>query len=144
MHQNLVLDYYLISVNRNMAYETFFGNKVIWKKITKTPQKIKFHFCLWVQSLVMNIIMKIKGSGTSYHSLFRLPNKFHVWSYGRFIEIQSNLRKKKLYRTNQGSNFLGSRFSNRDNVRAQSNLGKKVNPSILKDNFSSRTNPLHQ
>ena len=25
---------------------------------------------------------------------------FHTWTYGRFIEIQSNLRGKKLHRTN--------------------------------------------
>ena len=43
---------------------------------------------------------------------------FHAWPYGGFIEIQSNLRRKKLHRTNQGSNFLGSSFNNRDNVRA--------------------------
>ena len=41
---------------------------------------------------------------------------FHAWLYGRFIEIQSNLRKKKLHRTNQGSNFLGGSLSNRMNV----------------------------
>ena len=43
----------------------------------------------------------------------------HAWPYGRFIEIQSNLRRKKLYRTNQGSNCLGGSFSNRANIRAQ-------------------------
>ena len=32
---------------------------------------------------------------------------FHAWPYGRFIEIQSSLKRKKLRRTNQGSNFLG-------------------------------------
>ena len=53
---------------------------------------------------------------------------FHVWLYGRFIEIQNNLMKKKLQRTNQGSNFLGD------------NLERKVNPSILKDDLPSRTN----
>ena len=37
---------------------------------------------------------------------------FHTWPYGRFI--QSNLRRKKLHRTNQGSNFLGGSFSNRN------------------------------
>ena len=37
-------------------------------------------------------------------------------SYGRFKEIQSNLRRKKLHKTNQCSNFLGRSFSNRDNV----------------------------
>ena len=36
--------------------------------------------------------------------------------HGRFI--QRKLRRKKLPRTNQGSNFLGGSFSNRDIVRA--------------------------
>ena len=40
---------------------------------------------------------------------------FHIWSYGRFIEIesngrfigiQSNLRRKKPHRMNQGTVFL--------------------------------------
>ena len=43
---------------------------------------------------------------------------FHPWSDGRFVEMQSNHRRKKLRRTNEGSNFLKSSFSNRDNVRA--------------------------
>ena len=43
---------------------------------------------------------------------------FHVWLYGIFMEIKSNLRKKELHRTNQGSNFLGGSFSNGDHVRA--------------------------
>ena len=43
---------------------------------------------------------------------------FHTWQYGRFIEITSNLRREKLHRTSQESNFPGSSFSNRDNVRA--------------------------
>ena len=66
---------------------------------------------------------------------------FHTWLYGKFIEIQSNLRRKKLYRTNQGSNFLGGSFSNRDNVRAPIQFRRKSNPSILKDIFPSRTGP---
>ena len=68
---------------------------------------------------------------------------FHAWLYGRFTEIESNIRRKKLHRTNQGSNFLGGSFSNRDNVRAQYNLEEKVNPSIpaLKDDFPSRKDP---
>ena len=60
---------------------------------------------------------------------------FHAWRYGIFIKIQSNLRIKKLNRTNQGSNFLGGTFSNSDNVEPQSNLEEKVNSSILKDDF---------
>lgn len=32
-------------------------------------------------------------------------------SYGRFIEIKSNFGREKLYRTNQGYNYLGSSFS---------------------------------
>ena len=60
----------------------------------------------------------------------------HAWAYGRFIEIQRNLRRKKLHRTNQGSNFLGGSFSNRDNVRVPIQFKEELNPSILKDDFS--------
>ena len=47
---------------------------------------------------------------------------------------------------NQGFNFLGSSFSNRDNVRAlikfkEDPKEEKVNPNILKDDFSSSTDP---
>ena len=66
---------------------------------------------------------------------------FHAWLYGKFIEIQSNLMRKKLHKMNQGSNFLGSIFSNRDNIRAPIQFQEKVNPSILKNDFSSRTDP---
>ena len=61
---------------------------------------------------------------------------FHARSYG-----YSKLRRKKLHITNQGSNFLGGSFSNTDMKEPQSNLEEKVNPSILKDDFSSRTGP---
>ena len=52
--------------------------------------------------------------------------------YGRLIEIQSNLRRKKLHRTNQGSNFLGGSFSNRDNVRAPVQFRRESQPQHLK------------
>ena len=64
---------------------------------------------------------------------------FHAWLYGRFIEIQNNLMRNKFHRTSQNSYFLGASFSNRDNVKPPFNLEEKVNPSILKDYFSSRT-----
>ena len=60
----------------------------------------------------------------------------HTWPQGRFIEIKSNLGRRKSQRINKGSNFLGGNFSNRDNVRA--NLEEKANACIVKD-FSSRT-----
>ena len=64
----------------------------------------------------------------------------HAWLYGRFTEIQSNLRKK-LHRTNQGSNFLGGIFNNGSNVRAPIQFRRESQPSILKDDFSLRTGP---
>ena len=42
----------------------------------------------------------------------------YAWLYGRFIETLSNLRRKNCHRTNQGANFPGGSFYNRDNVRA--------------------------
>ena len=44
---------------------------------------------------------------------------FHVWLNGRFIEEERNPMTKKLYRINQGYNFLGGSFNNRDYVTAQ-------------------------
>ena len=56
----------------------------------------------------------------------------HAWPYDRFIEIQNNLRIKKLHRTNQGYNFLGGDFSNRDNVRTPIQLRRESQPQHLK------------
>ena len=50
---------------------------------------------------------------------------FHAWLYGRFIEIQNNLTREKLHKTNQGSNFLGGSFSNRDDIRASIQFRRK-------------------
>ena len=43
---------------------------------------------------------------------------FHARSCSRLIEIKNKFASNKLHRTNQGSDFLGDSFSNRDNVRA--------------------------
>ena len=44
---------------------------------------------------------------------------FHARPYGRFIEIGSNFRKRKLYRMSQGQIFLGDSFRNGHDVSAQ-------------------------
>ena len=51
-----------------------------------------------------------------------------IWTYGRFIEIQNNIRRQKLHRKNQGSNFLGGSFSNRHNIRFPIQFRKKSTP----------------
>ena len=56
----------------------------------------------------------------------------HAWWYGRFIDIQSNLRGKTLHRTNQGSSFLGDSFSNRNNVRDPIQFRRESQPQHLK------------
>ena len=57
---------------------------------------------------------------------------FRAWPYDRFMEIESNLRRTKLHRTNQGCNFLGGSFSNRDNVRAPIQFRRESQPQHLK------------
>ena len=57
---------------------------------------------------------------------------FHVWPYGRFIEIQNRLRGTKLHTANQSSNFLWGNFSNRDNVRAPMQFRRESQPQHLK------------
>ena len=61
--------------------------------------------------------------------------------YGKFIRIQSNLTRNKLYRTNQEPDFLGGNINNKDNVRDPIQIRRDINPNILKDDFSSKTDP---
>ena len=70
---------------------------------------------------------------------------FHAWLYDRFIEIQSNLRRKKLNRTNQGSNLLGGSFSKRDNIRAPIQFSEESQHQHFKTSiFSGPINrPIH-
>ena len=58
----------------------------------------------------------------------------NAWRYGRFIETQSNLRRKTLHRMNQSSNFPGGSLSIRDNVRSpiQFRRENQSNKSFLK------------
>ena len=65
---------------------------------------------------------------------------FHTWLYGRFIEIQSNLRKKKLQRMNQGCNFqklqLFTKYLGQTlDFMCNSALQEKFNFSSLEDFF---------
>ena len=57
----------------------------------------------------------------------------HAGLYGRFIEIQSNLWRKKLYTTNQGPNLLGGSFSNIDHVRAPIQFRREIQSQHLND-----------
>ena len=61
--------------------------------------------------------------------------------YGRFIEIQSNLMRKK-HRTNQGCNFLEGTFSNRDNVRAPIQFRRERQLQHLKRLFFFKNSPI--
>ena len=79
----------------------------------------------------MRLLVKLFQVGTSATSP-DMPTVFYTWPYGRFIEIQNNLRRKKLHRTNQGSNFLVDNFSNRDNIRATTHFRREGQPQDLK------------
>ena len=68
---------------------------------------------------------------------------FHTSPYGRFMEIQSNLRRKKLHNKNQGSNSLGGRFGNRDNVIAPLQFRREIQAQHLKRWFFLKHRPIH-
>ena len=61
-----------------------------------------------------------------------MSRPFYTRLYDTFIKIQSNHRRNKLHRMNQGSNFLGGNFSNRDNVRAPIQIRREREPQNLK------------
>ena len=64
---------------------------------------------------------------------------FLAWVYGRFTEIQSDLGRKKVHRMNQAPIFLEAVLTIKIMQEPQSNLEEKINPGILKNDFSTRT-----
>ena len=62
-----------------------------------------------------------------------------VWQIYRY---RATLRKK-LHRTNQGSNFAGDNFSNRDYVRAPILFRRERQPQPLKRWFFLKNRPIH-
>ena len=56
-------------------------------------------------------------------------------SYGRVIQTQRNLRRKKLHRNNKGFNFLGGSFNNRDKVKAPIQFKRASQPQHVKRLF---------
>ena len=67
---------------------------------------------------------------------------FLAWTYGRFLEIQSNPRRKKLHRTSQGFNFLGGSSSNKYDVKSLNPVWKRGQPQHLKKWFSLKNIPI--
>ena len=52
-------------------------------------------------------------------------------SNDRFIEIQSNLRRKKLHSMSQGSNVLSDNFSNSDNLKVPIKFRRATQSQLL-------------
>ena len=48
------------------------------------------------------------------------------------VEVQNNLTRKKLQRVDEGSNFVGGSFRNRDIVRAPIHFRRESQPQHLK------------
>ena len=67
---------------------------------------------------------------------------FHPRPDGRYIELKHNLKRKKLFRTNQDSNFFGGTCYSRGMVSKNPNpIRRERQSSFLKDDFSSSTDP---
>ena len=66
---------------------------------------------------------------------------FYAWPYSRFIEIQETSGERYLIEQIKAPIFLEVVLAMEMMYEPQSNLEEKLKPSILKDDFSSRTNP---
>ena len=62
-----------------------------------------------------------------------MVDMFHAWLYGRYIERETSFIEQI-----KGPVFI---LATVIMLEPHSSLGEKVNPSILKDDFSSRTGP---
>ena len=69
------------------------------------------------QSYIFVFVLFLTVLSTARSTIPDMTTVFHACLYERFIEMQSNLRRKKLHTTNQGSNFPGESFRDRGKVR---------------------------
>ena len=92
------------------------------------PKVLHIHFC----SLSNNSQLGAPAQTWQQHSL-----------QGGMVEIQGNLRKKKLHRTNQLCNFLRGSFSNRDNVSGPIQFERESQPQHLKQWFFLKNRSIH-
>ena len=65
--------------------------------------------------LLLQLILDIQIATASTISYKQTVSQVRL--YDIFREIKTNLRRKKLHRRNEGSNFLAASFSKTDNVR---------------------------
>ena len=68
---------------------------------------------------------------------------FHARPHGKFIEIKSNLRRKKRHVANQDPNFLVGSFSSRDKVRVPIQFRKGRQSQHLQRLFFLKNRPIH-
>ena len=103
------------------------------KLIVQERQQVKDQrFCVPV------FVAYLKFPSSSKEYLSRHTTVFHARLYVRFIEIQSNLIKQ--IEGIKTPIFLETALVIEIMQEPQSNWKEKNNPSILKDDFSSRTN----
>ena len=96
---------------------------------------------------VCNLVTSMNGDRKIMQSvnMTTVTTVFNGMPYCRFIEIQEqrNLKRKKCYKKNQDSNFLGGSFSNRGNVRVPIQFRRKKQPQHLKRQFFLKNRPIH-
>ena len=83
-----------------------------------------------------NLQFQVATRGTSPD----VTTVFHTWAYGGFIKIQSN-RERYFIEWIKAPIFLEAVLAIEIMSEPQSNLEEKVDPSILKNNISSRAYP---
>ena len=104
----------------------------------------KLHGGIWFFGGTKNPVRHHEFQVAARSTSLDMTAVFHAWPYGRFIEIQSNLSRKKIHRTNQGSNFLGERFSSIDNVRAPIWFRRESQPQHINDTHGEKLNSVQE
>ena len=121
----------------NIYQSNTYRNNLSWLHFDNEPRVQERYQVKDQQSCISIFVAYLQFQVTTTGTSPDMRTALHTWSNGRFIEVESNLRRKKLRRTNQGSNFLGDNFSNWDNVRAPIQFRRESQPQHLKRWFFS-------
>ena len=107
-----------MQVQMNIYHSNTYRKDLSWLHFDNEPRVQEMKQLKDQQSCISIFVAYPTISSSNLEHQPEVTTIFHAWLYGRFINTQSNLRRKKLHRMNPGLKFLGGSFSNRDNVRA--------------------------
>ena len=123
---------------KDLSWLHFYDDPRVQKRHQVLATVLNIRFCI-----LSSISKSQMGAPTQTWQQYSMQCRLWYWDKdGRFIKIKRNVMRKKIHRTNQGSNFLGDNFCNGDNVTAPIQFRREWQSHHIKRWFFVKNRPI--